>query len=73
MKRLARAVCLATAVPLALVGLGVTRAEAISDGFTQFTVPVSRLVNPKSDASLLTQFESESAGAAGFGFSPTTA
>jgi hypothetical protein len=69
MKRVARAVCLATAVPLALVGLGVTRAEAISDDCTEFTVPVSRLVNPKSDASLLTQFNSELTGAAGFGFS----
>ncbi len=69
MKRLTRALTLATAIPLALAGLGVSTASAITDDCTEFTLPVSRLVNTKSDASLLSQFTDELTAALGFGFS----
>lgn len=59
---------LASAIPLALAGLGVTRATAITEDCTEFTVSVNRLVNPKSSASLLTQFANELSGAGNYGF-----
>lgn len=68
MNRFARILTLATAIPLVAAGLGVTKAEAITDDCSEFTLSLSRLVNSKTDASLLTQFSSELTGAANYGF-----
>lgn len=53
---------------LSAAGLAGAPAYAITNTCSEFTLPVNRLVNTKSNASLLSQFSSEIDRAASFGF-----
>ncbi len=68
MKPWKRSLALTAGVALAVAGLGVTRAAALTADCSEFTVSVSRLTNPISDGSLMTQFASEQTSAADYGF-----
>ena len=68
MKFLQRTLALIATTSLPAVSLAGAEAHAITSTCSEFTLPVSQVVNSESDASLLTQFSSEVSSAARFGF-----
>ncbi|MFT4216799.1 MAG: metallophosphoesterase [Micropruina sp.] len=68
MKHWKRTLVVVAASPLALAGLGVNPAVAVSSTCSEFTVPMTRLVNPTTGSSLLSQYSVELNDAKKYGF-----